>query len=114
MKVIKLPNGDEEREAYDSQFSFVWVFMSDFSASGARGAPSAIFTNKERAHKWISKNGMCGNLYRLPIDVSLAEYSEPVNGEKPFIAKHQDKSSEKYRSGSCYLGFVPHEHYSTD
>ena len=104
-------DSSNKQQEYESSFEFVWVFMSVHSDSGARGAPSAVFSNLKKAENWIEKAGIEGNLYRFPIDSSLAEFNEPLHGSEPFILKHQDKKSRLYKSGIPYLGFTPHEHY---
>ena len=92
--------------------AFVWVFMSEFSANGQRGAPTAIFHSKGQADDWINQEQIDGILYEFPIGVALVDHAEPVNGNQAFITKHHDKSSKSYRAGSAYLGFTPHHHYS--
>ncbi|WP_421702406.1 DUF7710 domain-containing protein [Aliiroseovarius sp.] len=99
------------QQVQDEGVSFVWVFMSEFSAKGMLGAPSAIFSSQDQAEVWVAQSGLSGILYRFPLDVSLSEYSEPINGNQPFITKHQDKSSLKYKAGNAYLGFLPHTHF---
>ncbi len=100
----------ETQVEYDDKFKFVWIVMSEFSDSGQRGAPSVVFSRREDATSWASKEGISANIYRFPLDISLVEYSEPINGGQPYILKHHDKSGRKYRSGIAYLGFIPHEH----
>ena len=74
--------------------AFVWVFMSEFSANGQRGAPTAIFHSKGQADDWINQEQIDGILYEFPIGVALVDHAEPVNGNQAFITKHHDKSSK--------------------
>ncbi len=92
--------------------SLVWVFMSEFSADGSRGAPTAIFPKKVEAEEWITKEKIDGILYEFPVGVALVDHAEPLYGDEPYIAKHSDKNGRRYRAGCDYLGFTPHHHYN--
>ena len=110
---LKTMVSDEEkqRQDYDAGFTFVWVFMSEFSDSGVRGAPSGVFHSVEEAEEWIKASGVQGNLYRFPLGHSLVEYCEPVSGDIAYIRKYSKKDTPRYRAGNDYLGIIPHEHY---
>jgi hypothetical protein len=84
----------------------VWVFV------GENGRwPSAIFSTRELAEKWISVRGLTGMLTEYPLDVPVYEWavgnghfrpSKPAHAEADFIGKfttaHQEH--EHYDNGT--------------
>jgi hypothetical protein len=90
---------------------FVWVFMSEHSDEGARGAPSAIFSSRSQAIHWINSSSLRGNLYKLPIGLSVVEYAEPLFGDNPFMKKEKADNLAVFLSGKHFLGLMDHEHF---
>lgn len=80
--------------------NYVWVFLGDKS-----NFPSAIFSTKGQAVKWISDLGLSGTLTQYPIDISVYEWAIQNNY---FFPKSDDKKSSKFieKFSSAYL-----EHY---
>jgi hypothetical protein len=91
-----------------SDIQTVWVF------NGARAQfPSAVFTIRELAEKWIRDNKLTGILTRYPLDQSVYEwalarqYFEPRKEEhtsSTFIGRFTTASQEHYHYEDGELG----------
>jgi hypothetical protein len=81
---------------------FVWVF------NGARASfPSGIFTDLDRAERWIGEHGLTGTLTAYPLDTGVYEWAIAKGVFRP--RKPQDASPEfigRFTSAS-----MEHHHY---
>jgi hypothetical protein len=84
----------------DQPDNFVWVF------SGAKKHfPGGVFTEREVADAWITKNRLTGTLTRYPVDVGAYEWAigkgifwprKPHETEPEFIGGFSDAGMEHY------------------
>jgi hypothetical protein len=83
-----------------SDIATVWVF----NGAKARFA-SAVFSSKERADEWITKNRLSGVLTRYPLDLSVYEWAlarghfAPSKEEQrtaEFVGRFTSASQEHY------------------
>jgi hypothetical protein len=82
--------------------NWLWVFH------GVRGGfSSAVFSNKLKAEKWISKYSLSGTLTKMPVDIGVYDWAIE-NGK--FNPKRDDQKSsafiQQFTSGS-----LEHHHY---
>lgn len=85
----------------------IWVF------SGARKQfPGGVFTKKEIAELWVTKNRLTGTLTRYPVDVGVYEWAiemgmfrprKPHESEAEFIGNfsHAGMEHYHYEDGEC-------------
>ena len=85
-----------------SDFGKIWVFNSEESAF-----PGGIFTDKDKAERWISEHRLSGTLTLYPIDVGVYDL---------FISKGWFKPKRPEHSQPAFIGGFTqasqdHEHY---
>ena len=74
----------------------VWVF----NGQGAR-FPSAIFSNREAAEKWIAQYHLSGVLTEYPVDISVYDWAIQTGNFK--VKTDKDRTQEfiqKFSSGA--------------
>jgi hypothetical protein len=85
-----------------SDIPTVWVF------NGARSNfPSAVFTTRELAEAWISKNKVTGTLTRYPLDQGAFEWALERGY---FVPKRDDQRTSEF-IGRFSAGSQEHYHY---
>ncbi len=65
----------------------IWVFNGEQSRF-----PSGLFSTKELAEDWISKNKLSGVLTRYPVDVSVYDWAITRNFFEPKKAEHREST----------------------
>lgn len=80
----------------------VWVF----NGADAR-FPAGVFTTRELAEAWISKERLSGTLTWYPLDVSVLEWVVAHGHWKPTKAHHGTPAFKQAFSSAC----TRHEHY---
>lgn len=80
---------------------YIWIFKG----SGKAEFPSAVFSTKSNAIKWISENELTGVLTKYPVDIPLFEWALENGCFKPENELQKNaKTVENFNS--AYL-----EHY---
>jgi hypothetical protein len=82
------------------QVEFVWVF------NGARASfPSGIFTDLDRAERWIGEHVLTGTLTAYPLDTAVYEWAiakgffrprKPLEASPEFIGRFTSASMEHH------------------
>jgi hypothetical protein len=80
----------------------MWVFNGVQSPF-----PSGVFSNKESAEAWISRNSLTGTLTEYPVDIGMYDYSTSNGRFKPSKAEHETALFIGKFSG----GGIDHFHY---
>ena len=82
-----------------------WIFMGEGASN-----PSAVFSSRELAEKWIESNQLCGMLTKYPVDQSVYDHSIEQGWFTP-QKDHQQSSKfiQRFTSAS-----MEHYLYETD
>jgi hypothetical protein len=81
---------------------FVWVF------NGAKASfPSGIFTDLDRAERWIEQHGLTGTLTAYPLNMGVYEWAI---GEKFFRPRKPHEGSAEF-IGRFTSASMQHHHY---
>ncbi len=75
---------------------YVWIF----NGNGKNPFPSAVFSTKEKAEKWITEHKLSGTLTQYPIDISIFDWVIENNYYTPKDYHYQAKHIGNFSSAA--------------
>lgn len=81
----------------------IWLFIGD--------VPSAAFTKKQKAIKWIETNMLTGVLTSFPLDESCFDWAISKNALTLKPDKIKEKKSDPHFIANCLPASLEHYHF---